>query len=643
MPRSATSQNQRWPFWSHFFSVVISIAAGVLIYWISGGFPPTTWQMLWLVLSQVQMLWRHGALAVVLQLVILGIQSLLLVFAWVVCLWIICIEVLAFVKYVFEPLLLRSILLSELVDNLYFVVRAPLRIFSREQTFPTNGGADSSLALSAGANLAPPAGSADGQAQAGVFSNTIDPFAPDHQRWFQPSPEPFATSLQKIFTGKFPALPVQGFDNDGAVKANGNSKPLSEEAILQNPFEEPKDRSLQNSFEEPEGDVLQNAFEGPKQVSWNNPFEGQEEERGQDPFGPHFTENRDLADLETFVSTDVSPAESEEQNEDTAPSARSGEPLMADNTATLPGDLQAEEEDKPIAATSTSTSTPTVATGQPLLAGYCAEPEETAGDTAHLELCATRTTLAGVSLVSGLYMIVSSAGETGSDDTTSARVVKTMREQLEPLQRGTCSNEALKELFFVTGQRVYEQFLQKAQGQDEGQKNNYTLTGVLVLQEPGGEHDKAVPAERGQGGHNKEGLGYTVHVVHTGSSQLYCYSASKGLTRITNDDEVETLLTVQSLTGKEGQSGVSQSEGPSWHMEGSTITKISTFSLPLQPRDRLLLCGSGLWNALLDRELTAFLALPVRNPTQVVMLLQQAAIEANHKKQVMAIVVFIPE
>src|SRR5579884_1233606 len=98
MPRSATFQNQRRPLWSHLFSVVISIAAGVLIYWVSGGFPPATWQTLWLIVSQVQMLWRQGAVSLVLQLAILGVQSLLLLFVWLICLWIICIEVLAFVK-----------------------------------------------------------------------------------------------------------------------------------------------------------------------------------------------------------------------------------------------------------------------------------------------------------------------------------------------------------------------------------------------------------------------------------------------------------------------------------------------------------------------------------------------------------------
>jgi serine/threonine protein phosphatase PrpC len=263
---------------------------------------------------------------------------------------------------------------------------------------------------------------------------------------------------------------------------------------------------------------------------------------------------------------------------------------------------------------------------QPLLAGYCAQPEETAGETAHLELCATRTTLAGVQLLSGLYVIVSSVGETGSDDTISARIIETMRERLEPLQNGICSNEELKELFFVTGQHVYERFLQKTQKQAGEQKKSYTLTGVLVLQEP----DVNVVC-------------YTAHVVHCGSSQLYCYSASKGLARITNDDEVETLLTGQSLTGEEGQLSAGQDEGQVWPMGASTMTKISSFSQPLQPRDRLLLCGSGLWNALLDRELTAFLALPVRNPVQIATLLQQAAIEANLQKQIMAMVVFLPD
>jgi serine/threonine protein phosphatase PrpC len=641
MPRNVTSQNQGWLFWSHLFSVAVSIAAGVLIYWISGGFPPTTWQTLWIVLSQVQMLWHHGALSLVLQLIILGIQSLLLLFAWLVCLWIICIEAIAFVKYVFEPILLRSPLLSELVDNLYFAARLPLRIFSREQTDATDSGADSSFALSTPANLAPPSGMAGGLAQ----ENTFNPFAPDHLRWFQQSPEPFSAKLQKIFTGKFSAVQVQDLAKAGAVKSNGNSRSLSEEEILQNPFEEPKEKSLRNPFELSEEETLQNPFElseketlqnpfeepkevswrdpfeRPKEVSWRNPFEEPEAESAQKPFERSLAESRDIADHETLIPTELLPTQNEEPDGNAEQSALADESPSEESTATLPEDVHTEDNTR-ISATSTETSMPTGSPGQSLLAGYCAQPEETAGETAHLELCATRTTLAGAQLLSGLYVIVSSVGETGSGDTISARVIGTMRERLEPLQNGTCSNEELKELFFVTGQHVYEQFLQKAHEQAGEQKKSYTLTGVLVLQEP----DVNV-------------VRYTAHVVHCGSSQLYCYSASKGLARITNDDEVETLLTQQSLTGEEGQ----LSAGQGWLMGASTMTKISSFSQPLQPRDRLLLCGSGLWNALFDRELTAFLALPVRNPMQIATLLQQAAIEANHKKQVMAMVVFIPE
>lgn len=174
MSRNVTSQNQSWLFWSHLFSVVISIGAGALIYWISGGFPPATWQTLWIVLSQVQMLWRQGALALVLQLIILGIQSALLLFVWLVCLWIICVEVLGFVKYVFEPILLKSPVLSDLVDSLYYAARLPLYIFSRRPTDATSSDADSSFASSAASNLAPPAGEL-------AQENTFNPFAPDRK------------------------------------------------------------------------------------------------------------------------------------------------------------------------------------------------------------------------------------------------------------------------------------------------------------------------------------------------------------------------------------------------------------------------------------------------------------------------------
>lgn len=623
MSRNATSQNLFWLFWSHLFSAAVSIGAGILIYWVSGGFPPTTWQTLWLVLSQAQVLWRQGALSLVLQLAILGVQSLLLLFVWLVCLWIVCVEALAFVKYVFEPILLKSPFLSEFVDNLYFAVRLPLHIFSRRQTDSTNSGADSSVALSATSNLTPPAGMAGGLAQENV--DIIDPFAPDHSRWFQPSPESLSTRLQKIFTGKFSAISTQGLEKAGLAKSSTNSKPLSEEEILQNPFEEPKEGSVLNPFELSEEEILPNPFEEPKAVSWRNSCEESEEANRQNPVERPFTASNDIADQETIVPSDPLPTENKEQNGDALPRALSGELLMEDSTATLPDNLPTKD-DTPISATSTSTSTPVVSPSQPLLAGYCAQPEEIAGETAHLEVCVTRTTLAGVQLLSGLYVIVSSPGETDSDDAISPRVIKTMREQLEPLQNGTCSNEELKELFFVTGQRVYEQFLQKTHNQDGEQNKNYTLTGVLVLQEP-----------------DVNLVRYTAHVVHCGSSQLYCYSPSKGLTRITDEDAVETLLTVRSLAGEEGQLNADQSEGPSWHLEAPAMTKISTFSLPLQPRARLLLCGSGLWKALFDRELTAFLALPVRNPMQIATFMQQAAIEANHQKQIMAMVVFIPD
>lgn len=346
-------------------------------------------------------------------------------------------------------------------------------------------------------------------------------------------------------------------------------------------------------------------------MSWQNPFERL------------FTENSDIADQETLVPANRPPIESEEQNGDASLSVLSDVSLMEDSTATLPDDLDTKD-DIPVVAS--STLTPTRSPDQSLLASYCAEPEETEGDTAHLELCATRTISGGGQLLSGLYIIVSGPGETSTDDTISSQVIKTMREQLEPLQNGTYSNEELKELFFVTGQHGYEQFLQKVQKQERKQKKDYTITGILVLQEPG-----------------VNLVSYTAHVVHCGSSQLYYYSASKGLKRITNEEEVETLLTEQSLASEEGQLSASQNEWPFWHLEMSTMTKISTFSLPLQPRDRLLLCGSGLWNALLDRELAAFLALPVRNPMQIATLLQQAAIEANHQEQIMAMVVFIPQ
>jgi len=138
-------------------------------------------------------------------------------------------------------------------------------------------------------------------------------------------------------------------------------------------------------------------------------------------------------------------------------------------------------------------------------------------------------------------------------------------------------------------------------------------------------------------------IGSMAYVANVGDSRTYLYRQSTGLTKVTRDHSVVASLV---------DAGIIQPDDIYTHPKRNQIyrslgekpvVEVDSFSVELQPGDKLLLCTDGLWDMVRDPEIQRIIAAPEPDPTRTGEELIQAALKGGGDDNVSVIVVSISE
>ena len=134
-------------------------------------------------------------------------------------------------------------------------------------------------------------------------------------------------------------------------------------------------------------------------------------------------------------------------------------------------------------------------------------------------------------------------------------------------------------------------------------------------------------------------VGATAHVANVGDSRTYLYRKPTGLTKITQDHSVVASLV---------EAGIIKPDDIYTHPKRNQIYRslgekpaidVDSFTVQLQPDDKLLLCSDGLWDMVRDPKIEEVIKKAERKPNTMGSALVQAALDGGGEDNVSVIVV----
>ena len=217
----------------------------------------------------------------------------------------------------------------------------------------------------------------------------------------------------------------------------------------------------------------------------------------------------------------------------------------------------------------------------------------------------------------GLFVVADGMGGHASGQDASRLAIKTIADRALPQLSGneSLTDDALTELL-VDGVKEANLAVHQRNIQDRADMGT-TMTAALIV-------------------------GTTAYIANVGDSRTYLYRRPEGLKKITNDHSVVASLV---------EAGIIKPDDIYTHPKRNQIYRslgekpvidVDSFTVHLQPGDKLLLCSDGLWDMVRDPTIEQILS-TVPDPSQTGNALIKAALDGGGDDNVSVIVVHINE
>ena len=217
----------------------------------------------------------------------------------------------------------------------------------------------------------------------------------------------------------------------------------------------------------------------------------------------------------------------------------------------------------------------------------------------------------------GLFVVADGMGGHASGQDASRLAIKTIADRALPQLSGNepLTDEALIQLL-VDGVKEANLAVHQRNIQDRADMGT-TMTAALIV-------------------------GTTAYIANVGDSRTYLYRRPDGLKKITNDHSVVASLV---------EAGIIKPDDIYTHPKRNQIYRslgekpvidVDSFTVHLQPGDKLLLCSDGLWDMVRDPTIEQILS-TVPDPSQTGNALIKAALDGGGDDNVSVIVVHINE
>ncbi|MFL5696576.1 MAG: PP2C family serine/threonine-protein phosphatase [Ktedonobacteraceae bacterium] len=217
----------------------------------------------------------------------------------------------------------------------------------------------------------------------------------------------------------------------------------------------------------------------------------------------------------------------------------------------------------------------------------------------------------------GLFVVADGMGGHASGQDASRLAIQTIADRALPQLSGNepLTDEALTQLL-VDGVKEANLAVHQRNIQDRADMGT-TMTAALIV-------------------------GTTAYIANVGDSRTYLYRRPDGLKKITNDHSVVASLV---------EAGIIKPDDIYTHPKRNQIYRslgekpvidVDSFTVLLQPGDKLLLCSDGLWDMVRDPTIEQILS-TVPDPSQTGNALIKAALDGGGDDNVSVIVVHINE
>ena len=256
-------------------------------------------------------------------------------------------------------------------------------------------------------------------------------------------------------------------------------------------------------------------------------------------------------------------------------------------------------------------------------------------EDSYWQMSLSRQTLQGETQWLGLFLVADGMGGHSHGKYASSRAIEVIRAHIGPALCDPGKTSAdFKELFVESVRQANARLYQE--NQELGDFRGTTVTGALIVEETRSGETRLF-ADDASSTH------YIAHIVNVGDSRTYRYSPPDSFYRVTRDHSaVERLIEEGALTPEERYTDKRRNE--IYRCLGNTPeVEVDVFTVALRPCDRLLLCSDGLWEMVRENDLASLFSTTTDDPEHLTTLLLRSALAGGGRDNITALVVMLPE